>query len=55
MARRPWPEASIRLGAQAHLQRFDGALGFVPCSEPDDEDGIAHIDMRLHPAPASAE
>ncbi len=35
----------IRIGAQAHLQRFYGDLGFVPASEPYDEDGIPHIEM----------
>ncbi|CAN5888465.1 GNAT family N-acetyltransferase [soil metagenome] len=35
----------IRIGAQAHLQRFYGELGFVPASELYDEDGIPHIEM----------
>lgn len=35
----------IRIGAQAHLQKFYGELGFVPASEPYDEDGIPHIEM----------
>lgn len=35
----------IRIGAQAHLERFYGALGFVRASEVYDEDGIPHIEM----------
>lgn len=41
-----WSGADIMLGAQAHLQRFYAAHGFVPCSEPYLEDGIPHVDMR---------
>ena len=35
----------IRLGAQAHLEKFYGDLGFVRASEPYDEDGIMHVEM----------
>ncbi len=35
----------IRIGAQAHLEKFYGELGFVRASEPYDEDGIPHIEM----------
>ncbi|HEY0191777.1 MAG TPA: GNAT family N-acetyltransferase [Kofleriaceae bacterium] len=35
----------VRIGAQAHLERFYGELGFVRAGEPFDEDGIAHIEM----------
>ena len=35
----------IRLGAQAHLERFYAELGFVRASEPYDEDGIPHVEM----------
>ncbi|MBA3456147.1 MAG: GNAT family N-acetyltransferase [Deltaproteobacteria bacterium] len=35
----------IRIGAQAHLERFYGGFGFVRASEPYDEDGIPHIEM----------
>ena len=41
-----WPAFAIDINAQAHLQRFYEAQGFVVMSEPYDEDGIAHIDMR---------
>jgi ElaA protein len=46
-----WPEHAILIGAQAQLQRFYESLGFVVCSEPYMEDGIAHLHMRLtaHP------
>jgi ElaA protein len=39
----------IRIGAQAHLERFYGELGFVRASDVYDEDGIPHIEM-LRPA-----
>lgn len=42
-----YPNAAIWLGAQAHLQRFYGSLGFQPISDIYDEDGIPHIDMLL--------
>lgn len=35
----------IRIGAQAHLERFYNELGFVRASEVYDEDGIPHIEM----------
>ncbi len=35
----------VRIGAQAHLERFYGELGFVRASAPYDEDGIPHIEM----------
>lgn len=44
-AERLYPGARIRIGAQAHLEAFYGAFGFVKASEPYDEDGILHIDM----------
>jgi ElaA protein len=43
---RQWPGVPVRLHAQAHLQRFYGAFGFVPVSDIHDEDGIAHVWMR---------
>jgi ElaA protein len=42
-----WPGEPIRIGAQAHLERFYGEFGFDKASEPYDEDGILHIEM-LH-------
>lgn len=41
-----WPDDPISLHAQAHLQRFYGAFGFVPSSGVHDEDGIPHVWMR---------
>ena len=41
-----WPDAAIKLHAQAHLEMFYGAFGFEPISEVHDEDGIPHIWMR---------
>jgi ElaA protein len=49
-----WPGAPIRIGAQAHLERFYRDFGFVTASQPYDEDGILHIEM-LRPASAFAE
>jgi ElaA protein len=43
---RQWPGMPIRLHAQAHLQRFYGAFGFMPISDIHDEDGIPHVWMR---------
>jgi ElaA protein len=37
---------ALSLSAQAHLHDFYGSLGFVRTSEPYDDDGIPHIDMR---------
>jgi len=39
----------IRIGAQAHLERFYGELGFQRVSEPYVEDGIPHVEM-IRPA-----
>ncbi|MEZ7809408.1 GNAT family N-acetyltransferase [Alcaligenes phenolicus] len=40
-----YPGAGIRIGAQTHLQKFYGSLGFEPVGQIYDEDGIPHIDM----------
>ncbi|MGB3726565.1 MAG: GNAT family N-acetyltransferase [Glaciecola sp.] len=45
---RLWPQQDIEIGAQTYLQRFYESLGFVSVSKPYLEDGIEHIDMRLH-------
>lgn len=47
---RQWPGQGIRIGAQAHLQRFYGSLGFQAVGDVYDEDGIPHVDM-VKPAP----
>ena len=41
-----WPDADIEIGAQLYLKAFYETLGFVKSSEPYDEDGIMHIDMK---------
>ncbi len=35
----------IRIGAQAHLEKFYTQLGFVRASDNYDDDGIPHLDM----------
>ncbi len=35
----------IRIGAQAHLEKFYADLGFVRVSDPYDDDGIPHLEM----------
>lgn len=44
-AERQHPGHRIRIGAQAHLERFYASFGFKTISEPYDEDGIMHVDM----------
>ncbi|KAB8312231.1 GNAT family N-acetyltransferase [Erwinia endophytica] len=41
-----WPQYTILLSAQAHLQGFYARFGFQPVSEPYLEDNIRHIDME---------
>lgn len=41
-----WPGIPVSLHAQAHLQKFYGALGFKRVSDIHDEDGIPHVWMR---------
>ena len=38
-------DAPIRIGAQAHLEKFYSELGFVRASDEYDDDGIPHIEM----------
>jgi ElaA protein len=40
-----WPGRAVRIGAQLHLEKFYGSLGFARDSAPYDEDGIPHIEM----------
>lgn len=42
---RLWPGLSVRISAQAHLQRFYGAFGFEPVGDEYLEDDIPHIEM----------
>jgi ElaA protein len=43
--RERWPDASIRIGAQAYLEAFYVDMGFVTDSAVYVEDGIPHIKM----------
>lgn len=43
---RLWPGQELEINAQAYLERFYASFGFAVTSEPYDEDGILHIDMR---------
>jgi ElaA protein len=45
--REQWPDADIRIGAQAHLADFYGSLGFELEGEEYVEDGIPHVHMVL--------
>ncbi len=40
-----WKERQIKIGAQAHLEKFYSSLGFEPVSEVYLEDDIPHLDM----------
>jgi ElaA protein len=40
-----WPQCTVYLGAQAHLQGFYAHFGFKPVTEVYDEDGIPHVGM----------
>lgn len=41
-----WPEKTLYLGAQAHLQAFYSQFGFRAITDVYDEDGIPHIGME---------
>ena len=45
-ARELFGEQQLRIGAQAHLERFYNDFGFRKVGEPYDEDGILHIEME---------
>lgn len=42
-----WPGRDVLIGAQLYLERFYGSFGFAQVTEPYDDFGIPHIDMRL--------
>jgi ElaA protein len=44
-------DVPIRIGAQAHLEKFYGELGFVRASDVYDEDGIPHVEMVRRASP----
>lgn len=41
-----YPGVRIRIGAQLYLEKFYESFGFTTVSEPYDEDGIPHVEMR---------
>ncbi|HEX4422199.1 MAG TPA: GNAT family N-acetyltransferase [Kofleriaceae bacterium] len=43
-------DSPVRIGAQAHLEKFYGELGFCRVGEPFVEDGIPHLEMIRNPA-----
>ena len=45
-ARGLFGDRQIRIGAQAHLERFYNEFGFTKVGQPYDEDGILHIEME---------
>ncbi len=42
-----WGRSSVRLSAQVVQEKFYAGFGFVRISDPYDDAGIQHIDMRL--------
>ncbi|MEM6545318.1 MAG: GNAT family N-acetyltransferase [Pseudomonadota bacterium] len=42
-----WPQAAIKISAQAYLQGFYESLGFCSCSSIYLEDGIEHLAMMI--------
>jgi ElaA protein len=44
-----WGQTPITISAQQYLEKFYNGLGFETESEPYQEDGIPHIQMRLPP------
>ncbi|MGH8176618.1 MAG: GNAT family N-acetyltransferase [Steroidobacter sp.] len=44
-----YPSQAVRIGAQAHLERFYGEFGFIRASDAYMEDGIPHIEMVRAP------
>ena len=45
LAEKLHPGWDIRIGAQAHLEKFYASFGFKTVTDPYDEDGIMHVDM----------
>ena len=48
-ARARYPTLPNLIWAQHHLERFYQSFGFVTETEPELEDGIPHVKMRLAP------
>jgi ElaA protein len=49
-----YPHCDIALGAQAHLIPFYASLGFAVTSEPYDDFGVQHVEMRAKAGPSLA-
>ena len=45
-----YPQAAIRIGAQAYLEQFYGSFGFQTVSDMYLEDDIPHLEMLLTPS-----
>ena len=53
--REDYPHCDIALGAQAHLTPFYASLGFAVISEPYDDFGVQHVEMRARVGRPSSE
>jgi ElaA protein len=49
-----YPHCDIALGAQAHLIPFYASLGFAVVSEPYDDFGVQHVEMKAKAGPSLA-
>ena len=49
LCREDYPERHVALSAQAHLVAFYASLGFAVVSEPYDDFGVRHVDMKVKP------
>jgi ElaA protein len=50
--RKDYPHCDIALDAQAHLIPFYVSLGFAVISEPYDDFGVQHVEMRFKAGPS---
>jgi len=46
--RRDYPDCAVALTGQTYLAPFYESLGFAVTSEPYDDYGLSHVDMKLH-------
>ena len=47
LARAEFGDCALTIGAQVYLREFYRSFGFVEISEPYDDAGVPHVDMRL--------
>ena len=47
LARAEFGDCAVTIGAQLYLTEFYKSLGFAEISEPYDDAGVTHVDMRL--------